>query len=145
MRSPRLAALALGAALAACAAPAAAQQPAPQQKAAPQKLTPQQQLERQQQQQKAAVHYDTYEASRRRRARAAGCQPESEDMLGAYCIRKCRTGYVATDDKKASQRECRSVKPLPPGQVPASGQKEVSTQVVPKLPRTPLPPGAPRD
>jgi len=142
MRSPRLAALALGAALAVCAALAAAQQPAPQQKAAPQKATPQQQLERQQ---AAKVYYDTYEASRRRHARAAGCQPESEDMSGAYCVRKCRTGYVATDDKKTSQRQCRSQKPLPPGQLPVSGQREVSTQVVPKLPRTPLPPGAPRD
>ena len=142
MRRPRLAALALGAALAACAALCAAQQPAPQHKAAPQKATPQQQLERQQ---AAKVYYDTYEPCRRRRGRAAGCHPESEDMFDAYCVRKCRTGYVAIDDKKASQRQCRSQKPLPAGQLPVSGQKETSTQVVTPVPRAPLPPGAPRD
>jgi hypothetical protein len=134
MRSAIPAALALGAALAACAAPAAAQQPAPQQKAAPQKLTPQQQLERQQ---AAKVYYDTYEASRRRHGRAAGCDSGSEDMFDAFCVRKCKSGYTAIDDKKASLRQCRSVKPLPPGQEPVSGQREVSTRPVPKAPPPP--------
>lgn len=138
----RAAALVAGAILGCCSALAAAQQPAPQQK----KLTPQQQLEQQQQkkltpqqqlerQQKkaAAQNYDTYEPTSRRRPRAGSCN-DAEDPLGALCARKCKAGYVAIDDKKASHRTCRSQKPLPQGQAPTPGQKEVSTEVVTKRP-----------
>ena len=127
----RAARLALAAGLAACAALAAAQQPAPQQKAAPQKAapqkpTPQQQLERMQQ---SKASYDTYEASRTFPGRRSGCS-KGEDPLGAFCVKACKKGYVEIDDRKASKRQCRSAKPLPPGVTPTKGQKEKSAVVI---------------
>jgi hypothetical protein len=119
MRPTRLTVLALGAALAGWIGGAAAQQP----------LTPQQKLEAQQKAQQASkVYYDVYEASRRFPTRSGGCQQDKEQPLGSFCVRLCKAGYVATDDAKAAVRQCRSQKPLPPGQLPTAGRKETSTQ-----------------
>jgi hypothetical protein len=116
VRSMRLSALALGAAFSGWMAGAAAQP-------APAKKTPEVQ---------ARVYYDLYEASRRFPTRLGGCQEDSEQPLGSFCVRLCKAGYLALDDAKAGLRQCRSQKPLPPGQLPASGQKETSTQPVKK-------------
>ena len=112
MRSTQLTALALGAALSGWMAGAAGQP-------APAKKTPEVQ---------ARVYYDVYEASRRFPTRLGGCQQDSEEQLGSFCVRLCKAGYLAIDDAKAAVRQCRSQKPLPPGQLPASGQKETSTR-----------------
>jgi len=113
VRPARLLALAAGAALAGAAALAAAQQPAPAKKAASRPV-------------QSAVYYDTYEASRRRPNRSSGCRPDAEQALGSFCVRKCKAGYAALDDRKAGVRQCRSTKPLPPGELPTSGKKETS-------------------
>lgn len=123
MRPARLAALALAAALAASAGLTAAQQPAPQPKQAPsQPAKPAAKS--------ARVYYDTYEASRRFPTRSGGCL-KSEDPLGNFCVQPCKKGYVEVDDRRAGVRQCRSAKPLPPGVLPTSGQKQTSTQRVP--------------
>jgi hypothetical protein len=111
VRPAQLSALALGAALSGWMAGAAAQQPAQKKPEA-----------------QARVYYDVYEASRRFPTRRGGCQEDAEQQLGSFCVKPCKAGYVAIDDAKAAVRQCRSQKPLPPGQLPVSGQKETSTR-----------------
>ena len=122
----RFAALALGAALAAAAALAGAQQPAPAQKSRPgaqqapaQKARPVVQ---------SATYHDSYEASRRLPTRGSICQASREDKVGAFCVTVCKAGYEARDSKASGTRHCRSLKPLPPGVLPTSGQKEVAAK-----------------
>jgi len=43
-------------------------------------------------------------------------------------VKTCKAGYVATDNAKSGVRQCRSQKPLPPGQLPVAGQKETANQ-----------------
>jgi hypothetical protein len=123
VRPARLAALALGAALAGILAGAAAQQPAKKQPPAPaQKSKPVAQ---------STVYYDMYEASRRLPTRGAICQPGAENRLGAFCVKACKTGYDPRDDARTATRHCRSRKPLPPGVLPTSGQKELAAKPTP--------------
>jgi hypothetical protein len=111
----RFTALALGAALAAAATLAGAQQPAPAQKKAKPAV-------------QSATYYDSYEASRRLPTRGTTCQRGTEDKVGAFCAKACKAGYEPRDNRSNGTRQCRSLKPLPPGVLPASGQKEVAAK-----------------
>jgi hypothetical protein len=134
MRPARLLALAAGAALAGAGSLAAAQQPAPVQKAAPAQKAASRPVQ-------SAVYYDSYEASRRRPSRSSGCRADAEQTLGSFCVRKCKAGYAALDDRKAGVRQCRSTKPLPPGELPTSGKKETSQNPPQYRPSAPSKPG----
>jgi hypothetical protein len=78
--------------------------------------------------------YDQYEPSRIRRGRTESCG-RNEEPVGAYCIKPCMKGYVLVPDSDPAR--CRSVDPLPPGQIPGPIRKE--TGAMEKLP--PPPPG----
>jgi len=110
----RFTALALGAALAAAATLAAAQQPAPARKAKPAA--------------QSSTYYDSYEASRRLPTRGSSCQRNKEDQVGAFCANVCKAGYEPRDNRSNGTRQCRSLKPLPPGVLPTSGQKELAAK-----------------
>ena len=127
----RLTALALGATLACAAALAGAQQPAPAQKPRPgAQQAPVQQAPAQKARPvvQSATYHDTYEASRRLPTRGGACQRSSEDQLGAFCVKICKAGYDARDEARTGTRHCRSQKPLPPGVLPTSGQKELAAK-----------------
>ncbi len=123
---PRLAAAAAGAALwVSCVG---AQQPpaknAPGSKPASQK--------------RQTVYYDFYEASQRQRLFAESCMRD-EDSITRYCVKKCKAGYIAVD-QRITPRQCRSEKPLPPGQLPEPYRRQEAIQPVPPPPpskRTP--------
>ena len=73
--------------------------------------------------------YDIYEPSQRLRTRRQECVGDEEPM-GAYCAKKCQTGYQMEINGKYAR--CRALKPLPPGSLPSPIRKEIGTQ--PKLP-----------
>jgi hypothetical protein len=98
---------------------AVAQQPG---KATPEKKAPGQALMEKQ-------RFDEYEPSKRRRNSRQVCMKDELDV-GAYCAKKCQTGYQM--DIKGNFATCRSLTPLPPGVFPGVRRKEVGFQ--PKLP-----------
>lgn len=73
--------------------------------------------------------YDVYEPSQRLRTRRQECMRD-EEPLGAYCVKKCQSGYQSETSGRSAR--CRSIEPLPPGSVPTPVRKEIGTQ--PSLP-----------
>ena len=73
--------------------------------------------------------YDVYEPSQRLRTRRQECM-KGEDSVGAYCVKKCQTGY--TMEVRGKQARCRAINPLPPGAIAGAPRKEIGVQ--PKLP-----------
>jgi hypothetical protein len=104
---PRLAAALAGAAL--CVSCAWAQQP-PAQK-------------------RQTLYYERYEASQRQPLFAETCMRD-EDSITRFCVKKCKAGYVAVEPK-STPRQCRSEKPLPPGELPQSYRRQEAIQPVP--------------
>jgi hypothetical protein len=82
------------------------------------------------------VYYDYYQASHRLRLRRESCMRD-EDLAAQYCVKKCRAGYLATN--AGVPRQCRSEKPLPPGQLPVGGQVQRGIPVGPIAPTKPVP------
>lgn len=78
--------------------------------------------------------YDQYEPSKVRRTRSQECLRD-EEAAGAYCVRVCQRGYLPVPNSDPPR--CRSVDPLPPGQLARPIRKETGTQ-----PRLPQPPGS---
>jgi hypothetical protein len=82
--------------------------------------------------------YDQYEPSKVRRTRLQECLRD-EEPAGAYCVKLCQKGYQPVP--KSAPPRCRSIEPLPPGQIAGPIRKETGTQA--KLPgQKPLPPGS---
>jgi hypothetical protein len=77
--------------------------------------------------------YDEYQASQRQRLRRESCG-RAEDMVAAYCVRKCDAGYQPVSHS-ALPRRCRSLQPLPDGSVPQGLRRQTGVQ--------PLPPARP--
>ena len=98
-----------------CAALAPVPAPAQQQKPAAEKSV----------QPSGAALYDHYEPSRRQRIRRESCMRD-EDDAGAFCAKRCDTGYRLVPGSKPPL--CRSVKPLPPGQKPGPVRRQVSSE-----------------
>ena len=73
--------------------------------------------------------YDQYEPSKVRRTRSQQCLRD-EEPAGAYCVKVCQKGYLPVPNSDPPR--CRSVEPLPPGQLPGPIRKETGTQ--PRLP-----------
>jgi hypothetical protein len=107
LRLPHLAAALAGAAL--CGSFAWAQQP-PAQK-------------------RQTLYYERYEASQRQPLFAETCMRD-EDSITRFCVKKCQAGYVAVEPK-STPRQCRSEKPLPPGELPQSYRRQEAIQPVP--------------
>lgn len=84
--------------------------------------------------QPSGTYYDQYEPSRRQRTRRESCLRD-EDEAGAFCVKRCDTGYRLVPG--ANPPRCRSIKPLPPGQKPGPIRKQVSEPYKPL--ETPLP------
>lgn len=126
MRHARKFALLFAAGICAAAAPwpAPAQQKPPAEKPAAGKSA-----------QPPGTYYDQYEPSRRQRLRRESCT-RNEDESGAFCVKRCDTGYRLVPG--ANPPRCRSIKPLPPGQKPGPVRKQVSE---PYKPLEPPPPG----
>ncbi len=82
--------------------------------------------------QKAKEYFDMYEPARRLRMRRETCASK-EQSFGAYCVKACRSGYVAMTGTKPPR--CRSLTPLPAGQFPGPVRKEVDAK--PRVPRPP--------
>lgn len=74
--------------------------------------------------------YDQYEPSKVRRTRSQECMRD-EESAGAYCVKVCRKGYLPVPNSNPPL--CRSVEPLPPGQLPGPIRKETGT--LPKAPK----------
>ena len=131
----RMAAVVLGAAASLAAFPLHAQsapkaQTAPKMQAAPNAPTAKSAPGR--------VYYDSYQASHRLRLRRDTCMRD-EDLSAQYCVKKCRAGYLVTNAGQVP-RQCRSEKPLPPGQLPVADQVQHGIPVGPvKLPAKPVP------
>ncbi len=89
-------------------------------------------LAQERRQTQARLFYDTYEPSQRLRTRRENCTKD-EEYFGAHCVRKCRTGYALLPGSKPAK--CRSLTPLPAGQLPGPVRKEVGVQ--PLAPRQP--------
>ena len=81
-----------------------------------------------------AAKYDQYEPSRVRRGRGEVCG-RNEEEVGAYCVKPCTKGYILVPNSDPAR--CRSIEPLPPGQIPGPIRKETGS--LEKLP--PPPPG----
>jgi len=81
-----------------------------------------------------AVH-DQYEPSKVRRTRLQECLRD-EEPAGAYCIKLCQKGYQLVP--KSDPPRCRSIEPLPPGQLGGPIRKETGAQAKPSdfKPRT---------
>jgi hypothetical protein len=73
--------------------------------------------------------YDQYEPSKVRRTRSQECMRD-EDPVGAYCVKVCQKGYLPVPN--IDPPRCRSIEPLPPGQIPGPIRKETGAQ--PKAP-----------
>jgi hypothetical protein len=87
----------------------------------------------------AGMVYDRYQASQRLRLRAESCMRD-EDSSGAYCIKKCASGYVSLDSPPPGARICRSARPLGPGQIQPPLRKQLGVQPAPPKPSaTPVP------
>jgi hypothetical protein len=82
--------------------------------------------------------YDEYEPSQRQRLRRESCG-RNEDVLGAWCVKKCERGYLAVS-LTALPRRCRSERPLPPGSLYQGLRKQTGVQPVPPpRPAKPVP------
>jgi hypothetical protein len=68
------------------------------------------------------VHYDQYEPMKTPRLSRQDCL-RTEESIGAFCVNRCQRGYVIVPDSNPPR--CRSVEPLPPGQLPGPIRKEV--------------------
>ena len=90
---------------------------------------------------KGKLYYDEYEPSRTRQLRSQACLRNEESIRG-FCVRSCQRGYVMVPERNPPR--CRSVQPLPPGQLPGPLRRETGS--LPKLPKpdkpTPPPAGA---
>ena len=80
------------------------------------------------------IYYDQYEPSRTPQLSRQPCLRD-EEAVGGYCVKKCKQGYRLVPD--SNPQRCRSIEPLPPGQLPGPIRRETGQQ--PKLP--PPPPG----
>jgi hypothetical protein len=78
------------------------------------------------------LYYDIYIPSQRLRTRRDNCLAD-EDMMGAYCVKKCEKDFVSFGTGHPPR--CRSVEPLAPGRMPSAIRTQTGTQ--------PLPPGTP--
>lgn len=78
------------------------------------------------------LYYDIYIPSQRLRTRRDNCLTD-EDMIGAYCVKKCEKDFVSFGNGHPPR--CRSVEPLAPGRMPSAIRTQSGTQ--------PLPPGTP--
>jgi hypothetical protein len=103
------------------------------------KATPAPQV-RPQVQPQSRVYYDSYQASHRLRLRRESCMRD-EDLQAQYCVKKCRDQYVIANGTEIP-RQCRSAKPLAPGQLPTADQVERGTVVIPRKPSGPVPTGS---
>lgn len=83
----------------------------------------------------STVFYDQYEPSQRQRLRKETCAV-NEQSMGPYCTRKCDAGYLLVKDSKPPR--CRSIEPLPPGQMPTAVRKQIGVQPPPPGGRQPL-------
>ncbi len=72
--------------------------------------------------------YDQYEPSKVRRTRSQQCMRD-EEPAGAYCVKVCQKGYLPVPNSDPPR--CRSVEPLPPGQLGGPIRKETGTQPKP--------------
>lgn len=72
--------------------------------------------------------YDQYEPSRVLRTGRQDCMRD-EDAIGAYCVKACQRGYVSVTNSNPPR--CRSIEPLPPGQLAGPLRRETAT--LPKL------------
>jgi hypothetical protein len=98
----------------------------------------QQRAQRAQQQIQPPGHYDTYVPSSRLRTRRDQCVAK-ETLAGAYCIKTCQDGYALVQGSRPPK--CRSLKPLPAGQLPRPVTQEISTiKIMPSV-RQPAPRG----
>ncbi len=79
--------------------------------------------------------YDQYEPSKVRRTRLQECLRD-EEPGGAYCVKLCQKGYQPVP--KSDPPRCRSIEPLPPGQLGGGIRKETGTQAT--LPGSGKPP-----
>jgi len=84
------------------------------------------------------VYYDTYQASQRQRLRRESCMKD-EDLQGVYCVKKCRDQYAVMSGQQLP-RMCRSLKPLPPGELPVANQVQKGVAPGPQpMPSKPVP------
>ena len=90
-------------------------------------------------QQSGKNYYDMYEPSKRQRLRREACGSD-ELSLGVYCFRECNKGYVLVAGTNPPR--CRSMTPLPAGQLPGPVRKELDAP--PRPPRKPVPQSQPR-
>ncbi|MGQ0579460.1 MAG: hypothetical protein ACT4PQ_11200 [Betaproteobacteria bacterium] len=90
-------------------------------------------------QQSGRAYYEMYEPSQRQRLRRESCG-RNEVPIGASCVRTCKQGYLQVAGSKPPR--CRSIAPLPAGQLPGPVHKEASTPP-PRPPRKPAPPQQP--
>ncbi len=77
----------------------------------------------------AKAAYDQYEPSRVLRTGRQDCM-RNEETIGPWCVRACQKGYVAVPDSNPPR--CRSIEPLPAGQIAGPIRREAGTQ--PKRP-----------
>jgi hypothetical protein len=86
---------------------------------------------------KAKAYFDMYEPVQRMRLRRETCG-DREQTNGAFCVKACKSGYVAMTGTKPPR--CRSLTPLPAGQFPGAVRKEIDVQ--PRRPAPAAKPGA---
>ena len=84
------------------------------------------------------LYYDIYIPSQRLRTRRDNCLND-EEMMGAYCVKKCAKDYVSLGSDHPPR--CRSADPLAPGRMPTAIRTQTGTQPLP--PGTPPPPNKP--
>jgi hypothetical protein len=81
-------------------------------------------------------YYDTYQASYRQHLRRESCLKD-EDMVEQYCVKKCRDQFIPASHTQVP-RICRSVKPLPPGQLPTAFEVEKAKITIPPKAKAPV-------
>jgi len=91
-------------------------------------------------QQSSKIFYDMYEPILRQRLRREACRRD-ELSAGAFCALACQKGYVHVAGSMPPR--CRSLTPLPAGQLPGPVRKETAAPLRPPLPRS-VPPTPPR-
>lgn len=84
--------------------------------------------------------YDQYEPSRILRTGRQGCM-HNEDTIGAYCVKVCKKGYVPVPNSDPPR--CRSLEPLPPGQLAGPIRKETGSLPARAAPSTSQKPHVP--
>lgn len=82
------------------------------------------------QSQQTKEYFDMYEPVQRLRLRRETCG-EREQSFGAYCVKACKSGFISMAGTKPPR--CRSLTPLPAGQLPGAVRKEMDFQ--PRLPK----------